>query len=94
MSRALALLRPVEVVTAHEKRRHPHVSRPPRWVRMVSRLYQGGTITIAYLMHEYGVSLATARRDIVLLAASLPLVSDKREHVTDPLVWRLMRSAP
>lgn len=74
-----------------EVRAHPETPMPPRWLLMCRRLYEGGTISIRWLQEEFGVSLATAKRDMVLIAAHLPTVRAPREHRSDPVTIRLLR---
>lgn len=63
---------------------------PPRWLLMARRLYEGGTVTLRWLMDEFGVSIATAKRDMVLIEAHLPIVRDPRERRSDPVRLRLL----
>lgn len=71
-------------------RPHPELASPPRWLLMCRRLYEGGTITLRWLMEEFGVSLATAKRDMVLIEAHLPTVRDLRERPSDHVTIRLL----
>jgi hypothetical protein len=73
-----------------EVRTHPETPMPPRWLLMCRRLYEGGTISIRWLQEEFGVSLATAKRDLVLIEAHLPTVRDPRERMSDPVRVRLL----
>jgi predicted DNA-binding transcriptional regulator YafY len=66
------------------------ISEPSRWILICRRLYEGGTITIRYLMDEFGISHATAKRDQNLIEAHLPTVRDERDLATDPVVIRLL----
>lgn len=71
-------------------RTHPETPMPPRWLLMCRRLYEGGTISIRWLREQFGVSLATAKRDMALIEANLPTVRDPREHRSDPVTIRLL----
>lgn len=74
-----------------EVRAHPETPMPPRWLTMCRRLYEGGTITIRWLRESFGVSLATAKRDMALIEANLPCVRDARENTSQPVTIRLLR---
>jgi predicted DNA-binding transcriptional regulator YafY len=71
-------------------RAHPETAAPPRWLLMCRRLYEGGTITLRWLQDEFGVSLATAKRDMALIEANLPTVRDPRERASQPVTIRLL----
>ena len=47
-----------------------------RLVRLAARLGAGGTVTIGIICEEYGVSLATAKRDFVVLEQALPVTKE------------------
>lgn len=57
---------------------------------MCRRLYEGGAVSLCWLMDEFGVSLATAKRDLVLIEAHLPTVRDARENKSEPVTVRLL----
>lgn len=73
-----------------EVRAHPETAAPPRWLLMCRRLYEGGTITLRWLQEQFGVSLATAKRDMSLIEANLPTVRDLRDRKSDPVTLRLL----
>jgi predicted DNA-binding transcriptional regulator YafY len=75
---------------AREVRAHPEASMPTRWLLMARRLYEGGAITLRWLQEQFGVSLATAKRDMVLIEAHLPTVRDLRDRASDPVTIRLL----
>ena len=75
---------------AREVRAHPEAPMPMRWLLMARRLYEGGTITVRWLMDEFAVSLATAKRDMVLIEAHLPTVRDPRERRNEPVTIRML----
>lgn len=74
-----------------EVRAHPETQAPPRWLLMCRRLYEGGAITVRWLQEQYGVSHATAKRDMALIEANLPTVRDARDHPSHPVTIRLLR---
>lgn len=82
----------VETLTRQprEARTHPETAAPPRWLLMCRRLYEGGVITLRWLQDEFGVSLATAKRDMALIEANLPTVRDLRESRAHPVALRLL----
>ncbi len=44
-----------------------------RMVRLAWRVYHGGDVTTAWIRKRFGVSRATAKRDLALLAKVLPV---------------------
>lgn len=46
-----------------------------RLIRCAWRVYHGGTVTRAWLQKRFGVSRATAKRDLVVLERSIPVKS-------------------
>jgi hypothetical protein len=46
-----------------------------RFLKLAERLFTGGDISIAYVRDHFPVSLATAKRDLIVLEATLPLIA-------------------
>ena len=44
-----------------------------RMLKLAERLYSGGTVSSAWIQRHFGVSFATAKRDLVVLEATLPV---------------------
>lgn len=55
-----------------------------RMVRLAWRIYHGGEVTTAWIRKRFGVSKATAKRDLAMLAKVLPVA------LVDPLAARGM----
>lgn len=44
-----------------------------RLLKLAERLFTGGAVSSAYIREHFGVSRATAQRDLIVLEASLPV---------------------
>ena len=50
-----------------------------RMLRVARFIYEGGTVTSAWMMQEYGISLSTAKKDMALIGMYLPVEIDQPE---------------
>lgn len=55
-----------------------------RMMALAWRILEGRAITIRWIMDTFGVSLATAKRDMVLIEATLPVEATRHPHPTNP----------
>jgi predicted DNA-binding transcriptional regulator YafY len=55
---------------------NPEVTQAERVVRAAWHLFHGGIVTSAWLRESFGVSSATAKRDLLLLKVALPVSPD------------------
>lgn len=51
-----------------------------RLIRAAWRLYHGGTVTSAWLRKRFGVSKATAKRDLLVLERAVPVKQAVARH--------------
>ena len=66
-----------------------------RMLLLAIRLGSGGAVTLRYIMEAHGVSLATAKRDMVMLEAMLPVLNEPVEReTTGGLPARQLRMMP
>lgn len=50
-----------------------------RMLKLAERLFTGGAVSVAWVCRHFGVSLATAKRDLVLLEQTLPVEASYEE---------------
>lgn len=64
-----------------------------RILRLAARLGAGGSVSVRFIMQEYGASLATAKRDMVLLERALPVVKEPIPGCENPSSPKRLRLA-
>lgn len=61
-----------------------------RLLKLAERLFTGGEVSHAFVVQRYGVSFATAKRDLVKLEQALPVERKGDGTGPEPKVLRLM----
>ncbi len=65
-----------------------------RMLKLAARLWTGGAVSGAYIRRRFGVSVATSKRDLVVLEQTLPVVAEfRRGNGGRVKLLRLMPSA-
>ena len=66
-----------------------------RMLKLAHVLFEGGEISTRYVMDRFGISLSTAKRDLLKIEQCLPVITDWRDacngglYPARHLTWRL-----